>query len=418
MNQITQTRSVVYASLVSLSVLATVVALPSFTKNDDPATITINSAKIVEGIQAPTALVFPTANIGWVAEQTGKIRLIRDGKLTDVVVLDTKSKMVRVNPGYEEKGLLNIAIHPKFATNHKFYIFYSRNTTTKNPANNRRFDHTDVVAEHTLLPNSEKADTASARIILTQDKPDGNHNGSGIAFGADGYLYVTFGDGGGQHDQHGNPGNGQDMNTWLGKVLRINVDVDGTYSVPADNPFVGKDGVKPEIWASGFRNPYRITLDKASKQLFIGEVGQDTWEEVDILEKGANYGWRLVEGNHCHNPATGCSFTGMTPPISEYKHDETGGVSVLGGYVYNGKDVPSLKNKYIFGDWTGPTWYLQKAGSKWTKGKLTIKGFPAGGKITGWGEDQSGELYYLINSEAGPGPYGSTTGSVYKIIKN
>jgi glucose/arabinose dehydrogenase len=194
------------------------------------------------------------------------------------------------------------------------------------------------------------------------------------------------------------------MNTWLGKVLRINVDVAGTYSVPADNPFVGKDGVKPEIWASGFRNPYRITLDKASKQLFIGEVGQDTWEEIDILEKGANYGWRLVEGNHCHNPATGCSFTGMTPPIAEYKHDETGGVSVLGGYVYNGKDVPSLKNKYIFGDWTGPTWYLQKAGSKWTKGKLTIKGFPAGGKITGWGEDQSGELYYLINSEAGPRP--------------
>lgn len=415
MNQITQTKSIVYATLVSLSVLATV-ALPSFTKNNDPATITLNSTKIVEGIQAPTALVFPTANTGWVAEQTGKIRLIRDGKLTDVVVLDTKSKMVRVNSGYEEKGLLNIALHPKFSANGKFYLFYSRNTTTQNPANNRKFDHTDVVAEYKMQPNSDKADPNSERIILTQDKPDGNHNGSGIVFGADGYLYVTFGDGGGQHDQHGTIGNGQDMTTWLGKVLRINVDVDGTYSVPADNPFVGKEGIKPEIWASGFRNPYRITLDKASKKLFVGEVGQDTWEEVDILEKGANYGWRLVEGNHCHNPATGCSFTGMTAPITEYHHSE--GVSVLGGYVYNGKNVPSLKNKYLFGDWTGPVWYLQKAGSKWARGKVTIKNFPAGGKITGWGEDQSGELYYLINSEAGPGPYGSTTGSVYKIIKN
>jgi glucose/arabinose dehydrogenase len=416
MKQINKTRSIVYASLASLGVLAAVVALPSFTKNDDAAAITINSAKIVEGIQAPTALVFPTANTGWVLEQTGKIRLIKDGKLTDVVVLDTKSKMVRINSGYEEKGLLNIAIHPKFSANGKFYIFYSRNTSTQNPANNRKFDHTDVVAEYKMLPNSDKADTASARIILTQDKPDGNHNGSGIVFGADGYLYVTFGDGGGQHDQHGNPGNGQDMNTWLGKVLRINVDVDGTYTVPADNPYVGKDGIKPEIWCAGFRNPYRITLDKASKQLFVGEVGQDTWEEVDILEKGANYGWRVVEGNHCHNPATGCDFKGYTAPATEYHHSE--GVSIIGGYVYHGTDVPSLKDKYVFGDWTGPVWYIQKAGSKWNRGKITIKNFPSGGKITGWGEDQSGELYYLVNSEAGPGPYGSTTGSIYKVIKN
>jgi glucose/arabinose dehydrogenase len=415
MKKINLTKSLTWVIIASASA-AVLFALPSFINKDEAATITINSTKIVEGLQAPTALVFPTANTGWVAEQTGKIRLIRDGKLTDVVVLDTRSKMVRVGAGYEEKGLLNIAIHPKFGANGKFYLFYSRNTTTINPTNNRKFDHTDVVAEYKMLPNSEQADPSSERIILTQDKPDGNHNGGGIVFGADGYLYVTFGDGGGQHDQHGTIGNGQDMNTWLGKVLRINVDVDGTYTVPADNPFVGKDGVKPEIWASGFRNPYRITLDKASKQLFIGEVGQDLYEEVDILEKGANYGWRVVEGNHCHNPATGCDFTGYTPPISEYHHSE--GVSILGGYVYNGQQVPNLKGKYIFGDWTGPVWYLQKAGNKWTRGKVTLKNFPLAGKITGWGEDQSGELYYLINAEAGPGPYGATTGSIYKIIKD
>jgi glucose/arabinose dehydrogenase len=416
MKSIIQPRLVTYASFISLSVLAVVFALPSFTRNADPATITINSEKIVAGIQAPTSMAFPESGKAWVTEQTGKIRLIKDDKLTDVIVLDLKSKMLKVNSGYEERGLLNITLHPKFSSNGKFYVFYSRPTTAINPANNRKFDHTDVVAEYKIAPNADQADINTERIILTQDKPDGNHNGSGIVFGADGYLYVTFGDGGGQHDQHGPIGNGQDMNTWLGKVLRINVDGGDTYSVPQDNPFVGKAGVKPEIWASGFRNPYRISLDKASKQLFIGEVGQDTWEEVDILEKGANYGWRVVEGNHCHNPATGCDFTGYTPPITEYHHSE--GVSVIGGYVYNGKQVPTLKGKYVFGDWTGPVWYLQKAGAKWLRGKIIIKNFPESGKITGWGEDQAGELYYLVNSEAGPGPMGATTGSIYKIVKN
>jgi glucose/arabinose dehydrogenase len=409
-------KTAAYASAISLSVLAAALALPSFTKNNDPAVITINSVKVTDGIQAPTSMAFPETNKAWVTEQTGKIRLIKDGKLTDIVVLDLKSKMIKVNTGYEERGLLNVTLHPKFSTNGKFYVFYSRPTTTQNPANNRRFDHTDVVAEYKLTPGTDQADPNSEHIILTLDKPDGNHNGSGIVFGTDGYLYVTFGDGGGQHDQHGPIGNGQRMDTWLGKVLRINIDVDSTYSVPSDNPFVGKADTKPEIWAYGFRNPYRITLDKASKQLFIGEVGQDKWEEVDILEKGANYGWRVVEGNHCHNPETGCSFTGFTPPIAEYPHSE--GVSVLGGYVYNGKQVPSIKGKYIFGDWTGPVWYLQKAGSKWLRGKVTVQNFPASGKITGWGEDQAGELYYLINSETGPGPAGATTGSIYKIIKN
>ncbi|MDB5159487.1 MAG: glucose dehydrogenase [Mucilaginibacter sp.] len=416
MKKITPAKTISYISISSLLVLAIVFILPSFTKNSDPATITIKSEKVTDGLQAPTALIFPENGKAWVTEQTGKIRLLKNGKLSEVVVLDLKSKMIKVNTGYEERGLLNVVLHPKFSTNRKFYVFYSRPTTVQNPANNRKFDHTDVVAEYKMLPNSDQADPNSERIILTQNKPDGNHNGSGIVFGADGYLYVTFGDGGGQHDQHGPIGNGQNMDTWLGKVLRININVDSTYAVPKDNPFVGKAGNKPEIWAYGFRNPYRISIDKISKKLFIGEVGQDTWEEVDILEKGANYGWRLVEGNHCHNPAQGCDFTGLTPPITEYNHKE--GVSVIGGYVYNGQQVTSLKSKYIFGDWTGPVWYLQKAGNSWLRGKITIQNYPENAKITGWGEDQLGELYFLTNTETGPGPAGATTGSIYKIIKN
>lgn len=406
-------KSAALGTLAAASLIVTATTLPSFTKTSDAAEITINSVKITGDIKAPTALAFPAPHKAWVTEQTGAIRLLKDGRLTDVVVLDVKDKMIKVNSGYEERGLLNITLHPKFSSNGKFYIFYSR--PYKNEPGKPRFNHTDVVAEYKMLPNSDQADPNSERIILTQDKPDGNHNGSGIVFGADGFLYVTFGDGGGQHDQHGAIGNGQNLNTWLGKVLRINVDAGSTYSVPNDIPFVGKAGVKPEIWAYGFRNPYRITVDRASKQLFIGEVGQDTWEEVDILAKGANYGWRLVEGNHCHNPATGCDFNGLTPPITEYKHSE--GVSVIGGYVYNGKQVPAIKGKYIFGDWTGPVWYLQKSGDKWLRGKVTINNFPANSKITGWGEDQSGELYYLTNSVTGPGGPGVTTGSVYKIVK-
>lgn len=407
-------KSIAWGTLTVASVLAIVTALPSFTKNNAPATIILSAIKVTDGIKAPTALAFPAPNKAWVTEQTGAIRLIKSGKLTNVVVLDVKEKMIKVNTGYEERGLLNVTLHPKFAVNGKFYIFYSR--PYKNEPGKPHFNHTDVVAEYKMLPNSDQADPNSERIILTQDKPDGNHNGSGIVFGDDGYLYVTFGDGGGQHDQHGAIGNGQNLNTWLGKVLRINIDVDSTYSVPKDNPFVGKADVKPEIWAYGFRNPYRITVDRASKQLFIGEVGQDKWEEVDILQKGVNYGWRVVEGNHCHNPENGCDFTGFTPPITEYAHSE--GVSVIGGYVYNGKQIPSIKGKYIFGDWTGPVWYLQKAGDKWLRGNITIKNYPATAKITGWGEDQSGELYYLTNTETGPGGPGVTTGSVYKIVKN
>jgi glucose/arabinose dehydrogenase len=407
-------KSVALSVLAAASVLAVATTLPSFTRNNDPATITVNSAKVTDGIKAPTAMAFPAANKAWVTEQTGAIRLIKDGKLTDIAVLDVKDKMIKVNSGYEERGLLNVTLHPKFATNGKFYIFYSR--PYKNEPGKPRFNHTDVVAEYKMLPNSDQADPNSERIILTQDKPDGNHNGGGIVFGSDGYLYVTFGDGGGQHDQHGPIGNGQNLNTWLGKVLRINIDVDSTYSVPKDNPFVGKPNVKPEIWAYGFRNPYRISVDRASKQLFIGEVGQDKWEEVDLLQKGANYGWRVVEGNHCHNPENGCDFAGFVPPITEYAHSE--GVSVIGGYVYNGKQIPSIKGKYIFGDWTGPVWYLQKAGDKWLRGKVTINNYPSNAKITGWGEDQSGELYYLTNTDTGPGGPGVVTGSVYKITKN
>jgi glucose/arabinose dehydrogenase len=372
----------------------------------EPPLITVKVQPISSNLQSPTALTFPGNGDIWVTEQPGKIRVIKSGKLLDEPLLDLRSKMLKVNKGYEERGLLGICLHPQFRSNKKFYVFYSTNTTGK-------FNHKDVIAEYKLSSNSNGLDPNSGRIILEQDKPDGNHDGGCIQFGRDGYLYISFGDGGGQGDKHGEIGNGQNLSNLLGKILRVDVNTNATYNIPKTNPFVGKKDARPEIWAYGFRNPYRFSFDKASGQLFAGDVGQDLWEEVDIVTKGANYGWRLTEGTHCYNPATGCDIKGITMPIAEYSHTE--GVSVIGGYVYNGKQVPVLKSKYVFADWVGKMFYLQKKGSQWQRGKITFQNIPANLKIIGFGEDLAGEVYVLTNSDTGPE---NANGSIYKIVKN
>lgn len=369
----------------------------------EPPVITLKVQKISGGLIAPTALAFPSAGEIWVTEQTGKVRSIKNGKLSDAAILDVSSKMIRVNKGYEERGLLGIALHPQFKSNKKFYVYYS--------APSPGFDHKGVVAEF-ILGASGVADLASEKIILATNEPEGNHNGGCVQFGKDGYLYISYGDGGGQGDKHGEAGNGQNMNTWLGKILRVDVNTTAPYQVPADNPFVGQPNIKPEIFAYGFRNPYRFSFDKASGQLFAGEVGQDLWEEVDIVKKGGNYGWRIAEGTHCYNPATGCDVKGIIMPIVEYPHRE--GVSVTGGYVYNGKTIPVLKGKYVYADWTGPMWYLKKTAAAWERGKITLANIPEGLKVTGFGEDQSGEIYMLTNPDTGPS---NTEGGIFKITK-
>jgi glucose/arabinose dehydrogenase len=362
--------------------------------------------QVTADLEGPTAVAFPGNGVLWVLEQKGFIRVIKDGKLAETPLLDLRRKMINVNNGYEERGLLGIAFHPRFKTNRKFYLFYSTPS-----ANNS--DHKDVVAEYRLSADFKQVESASERIILSQEKPAGNHDGGCLQFGPDGYLYITFGDGGGQGDKHGEIGNGQKMNTWLGKILRVDINTPTGYLVPKDNPFVGRQGVSPEIWAYGFRNPYRISFDKATGLLFAGDVGQDLWEEVDIVNKGANYGWRLFEGTHFYNPASGTDTKGITMPITEYSHKE--GISVIGGYVYNGKLIPVLKSKYLFADWSRPVWYLQKSGTEWQRGKVTLHNLPPDAKITGFSEDPSGELYITTNNDTG---LGSRKGAVFKVIKN
>jgi glucose/arabinose dehydrogenase len=390
-----------------------VLLLPSFVFNktksitgETAPTLNLKAQEIITGLQAPLDMAFPGNGDILVAEQAGKIRLIKNGKLTEAPVLDISSKIIKTMP-VDVRGLLGFTIHPKFNSNHKVYVFYSALTTTPNS------DHKNVIAEYTLSTNSTEVDPNSGRILFTADEPGQGDNGGGLKFGPDGYLYIAMGDGGGGGDKHGPIGNGQNKNTLLGKILRIDVNSDSTYTVPKDNPFVGTADTRPEIWAYGLRNAWRFSFDKATKQLFTSDVGEGAWEEQDIIEKGGNYGWRLVEGNHCFNPKVDCDFTGTIKPISEYDHKS--GVCVIGGYVYNGKQLPSaLKGKYFFADWTGPIYYIEKTGTQWQRGKVELKDYPQNLKITSWGEDPSGEIYVITN---GGTLLSDVKGAIYKIVK-
>ncbi|MDB5032460.1 PQQ-dependent sugar dehydrogenase [Mucilaginibacter sp.] len=413
MKKITLTKSLLFAP-VFLSLFVTVLVLPSYIFHkaplvDDEVTapiLNLNARQVTSDLQAPLDMAFPGNGDILIAEQTGKIRLVKDGKLTDAPLLDITSKLVNVNMGFDVRGILGFTISPKFITNRKVYVFYCA------PPVAPKSDHKDVVAEYTLSGNSTKVDPNSGRIIFSADEPGQGNNGGCIRFGPDGYLYVSMGDGGGGGDKHGPIGNGQNMNTLLGKILRLNVNSDSTYTIPKDNPFVGKADTKPEIWAYGLRNPWRFSFNKATKQLFTCDVGESTWEEMDIIEKGGNYGWRITEGTHCFNPKLNCDFTGTIKPIAQYKHSD--GVCVIGGYVYNGRQLPAIKGKYFFADWTGPIYYIQKTGEAWQRGKVTLQNYPANLKITGWGEDPAGEMYVITTPDTSPG---NTKGTIYKIVK-
>ncbi|MDP9351225.1 MAG: PQQ-dependent sugar dehydrogenase, partial [Chloroflexota bacterium] len=251
-----------------------------------------------------------------------------------------------------------------------------------------------VVSRYTAAGDRTQGDAASEQVVLTQEQPAANHNGGMLAFGPDGYLYIGLGDGGGANDTYGN---GQNMNTFLGKILRIDVnggdaDNDQAYGIPQDNPFVNDEEARPEIWATGLRNPWRFSFDRETGDLYIGDVGQNTYEWVNYqpanVKEGRNYGWPITEGNHCFQEEE-CDRDGLTPPVLEYTHDE--GCSITGGYVYRGEEYPALQGAYLFGDycsgrlWTG----YHDASGKWGMAQMA----ETGRSISSFGEDEAGELY-------------------------
>jgi len=366
--------------------------------------ISLKLEKIAEGLHSPVAAAFSPEGLMLVCEQTGQIRVLENNKLIDKPFLNLENKLVKMSGAYDERGLLGIALHPEYASNKKFYVYYSASSSDKG------VDNQSVIAEYKVSTDPMLADAASERILLTIQQPESNHNGGDLKFGPDGYLYIGTGDGGGAGDRHGETGNGQNLNTLLGKILRIDVNTEQSYAVPNDNPFVGKEA-KPEIWAYGLRNPWRFSFDKNSGQLFVADVGQNKFEEVNIIEKGGNYGWRIMEANHCFNPEDNCKQEGLILPIAEYEHEE--GISITGGFVYRGKELATLSEKYIFADWTGPMFYLEKKGESWIRGAINLASKPTGDlKILSFAQDNNAELYVLTNQDVGPK---DTKGAIYKL---
>jgi glucose/arabinose dehydrogenase len=283
-----------------------------------------------------------------------------------------------------EQGLLGLAFHPKFAQNRQFFVHYSQKGT----------GNTQLTRYTTMADDPSRADPASAEVILEVDQPFSNHNGGQITFGPDGFLYMGLGDGGSAGDPNNNA---QNRGSLLGKILRIDVDTASAgnkYGIPSSNPFVSTSGARPEIWAYGLRNPWRFSFDRPTGRLWAGDVGQNKFEEVDLIARGGNYGWRLTEGVECFNPATNCPRTGITFPLAVYSHDL--GISVTGGYVYRGARVPALNGLFLYGDFgSGRMWGLRYANGKGTALELGLSGLSP----STFGMDKSGEVYVGSYSE-------------------
>jgi glucose/arabinose dehydrogenase len=293
-----------------------------------------------------------------------------------------------------EEGLLSIAFHPKFADNGTFFIYYSAPDPRRT-----------VLSRMKIAGDASKADLASEEVLLTADQPFDNHNGGTLLFGPDGKLYLGLGDGGSAGDPQDN---GQKTDTFLGKILRIDVDQSDAgqrYAVPKDNPFVGRDGWKPEIWALGLRNPWRMSFDRETGELWAGDVGQNYWEEIDVIAKGGNYGWKNHEGKVPFEKRP--AIPGAIDPVFVYPRGD--GQSVTGGYAYRGKRLKDLVGAYVYGDFnTGRIWALRRQGNQ-VDNRLLIQ-LPKGQQVASFAEDAAGELY-LCTFE---GPNGNK-GRVYRF---
>ena len=412
------------AGLLAASTMAIAIAAPA------SADVSIKLEEVASGLTHPLALVSPPdgSKRKFVIEQTGTVRIIdSDGTLLDEPFLDLRHKIIPLLADFDERGLLGLAFHPRYQENGKFYVAYSmRHNGKGDPGRQLWWSHQNIVAEYTVSKDDPNiANANSERVISAIDWPQFNHNGHWIGFGKDGMLYISTGDGGYANDwgigHNVTQGNGQDLMDLHGKMLRLDVDNGDPYGIPQDNPFADRNDALPEIWAFGLRNPWRCSFDMGgSNELFCGDVQQNSFEEVSIISKGANLGWRKMEANKCFDyvqpnthPAS-CEQAGLTMPVMEYKNctalpQGCMGISITGGYVYRGQHK-DWDGKYIFGDWSqsfsemdGQIFIGSKGSDgKWSMEQATVSGMETVPYILAFGQDDAGEVYALTSISTGP----------------
>lgn len=418
---------------------------------DSPALFADVDLEIIAGDMVSPLAVIPSPDDTerlFVIDQIGKIWVINsEGEKLSQPFLDVSGKMVTLNPGYDERGLLGLAFHPDYEFNGRFFAYYTAPPAPGGPVPGASWDNISRISEYSVSSDPNLADAGSERIVLEINQPQSNHEGGTIAFGPDGYLYISIGDGGGANDvgpghvpdwyAENEGGNGQDIEeNLLGNILRIDVDGAVPYGIPSDNPFVGEIGLD-EIYAYGFRNPYRFSFDmEDDHRLFVGDAGQALWEEISIVEKGGNYGWNVKEGTHCFNAANNEEVLPNCPEIDGYgnpitdpviemrnHHNPMGGQTlvIVGGYVYRGNDIPEFQGKYIFGSFskshTAPTGELfmstPSGPGLWSFHEIDLAGEPEniGYFLKGFGQDLEGEIYVTVSENIGP------TGNTGKVLK-
>ena len=400
----------------------------------------IDAEVVASGFVSPVGVVAAPDDSGrlFVIDQAGSIwTMDAQGEVSEEPYLDVRSRMLSLNAGYDERGLLGLAFHPDFSTNGRLFTYYTA------PPVNGEFNNISRISEFTATsPDAEQVSLGTERVVLEVNQPQGNHEGGTIAFGPDGYLYISIGDGGGANDvgpghvedwyAFNEGGNGQDITqNLLGDILRIDIDNGIPYSIPSDNPFINHEGLD-EIYAYGFRNPYRFSFDmSAGNRLYVGDAGQNNWEEISVVEKGGNYGWNVKEGSHCFNAADGTELANcpdtdiygneLIDPVIEMPNAFGVTVTIIGGNVYRGNSIPGLNGKYIFGSFsnnfgpTGEIFVANPAGpGLWPFEELEVGGNDdLGAFLKGFGQDLEGEVYLTVSDNLGPT---GTTGRVLKLV--
>jgi glucose/arabinose dehydrogenase len=358
----------------------------------EPGDLPLTLETVATGLDFPLYLTAPSGDPRlFVVEKTGRIRIVKNGTLLPTAFLD----MSALVSGGGEQGLLGLAFDPAYATSGRFVVNYTN------------LDGDTRISAFHVSSDPDVADASSETVLLPVAQPFANHNGGQVLFGPDGYLYAGLGDGGSGGDPNGN---GQSLATLLGKVLRIDPNGGTPYAVPSDNPFAATAGptTRGEIWSWGLRNPWRFSFDRLTHDLYIADVGQDNYEEVDVAPapaagRGLNFGWNRMEGAHCYPPGGSCDQSGLTLPVVEYDHGQ--GCSITGGYVYRGAAIPALQGVYFYSDFCqGFVRSLRFVGGQVTR-QQDWQTLRPGGNVTSFGEDAAGEVYVL-----------TMQGGVYRVV--